>query len=420
MKTMRIVPLETISLDNHHTRSCMIQRIDNEQITNEKRLWFRFSDTTSPPLYDDADSYVIAVIMDAMKEGRNIIVKGSVSRELLSNLVEYQAIWHTWLANSYKNIDIVVDSIRDNENAALGAICAFSGGVDGAFSVWRHSQNKYSYRSQTINLAVLVHGFDIPLSDTDAFINAKNNVSQTLEDVGIKVMSIETNFKQISRCSWEHTFACALVATLNNFKSVSGTCIIGSSDDYNHPRYPWGSTPLTDHLLSSDDFKVMHDGSSHSRTEKVDEISEWKASIDNLRVCWEGNIYDKNCGMCEKCLRTQANFLVLKKPIPSCFPDRDNIENKLNNLTQEKCQPLINEWKDILHYAKKNNIQSIWVKHIENIVFPSISSSVRADTENNCFKSMLVKYAQESTLVMRLFPKKSKRRKMFSQFIHRT
>ncbi len=56
-----------------------------------------FDSSIEPPSADDCDSYLLAVIMDAMKENRNIIVKGTVSAQLLSNLVEYQTAWNKWL-----------------------------------------------------------------------------------------------------------------------------------------------------------------------------------------------------------------------------------------------------------------------------------------------------------------------------------
>ena len=109
--------------------------------------------------------------MEGMGEERKVVVKGSVSRKLLSNLVELQAIWDKWDPRRYSLVDIEVDHIREGAQRVSGAVCAFSGGVDGSFTVWRHSQSKCSYRSQKINFCSLVHGFDILLADADAFEN---------------------------------------------------------------------------------------------------------------------------------------------------------------------------------------------------------------------------------------------------------
>jgi hypothetical protein len=146
---------------------------------------------------------------------------------------------------------------------------------------------------------------------------------KALDDVGVKLIPVKTNFRNISKVDWIHSFSCALVAALGNYKMTAGTVLIGSNEPYNSLVMAVGSSPITDHLLSSDDLTVIHDGASHSRTEKVQEIQMWKAGMENLRVCWDGELKDRNCGVCEKCLRTKLNFLALKAPIPSSFPKSD-------------------------------------------------------------------------------------------------
>ena len=254
MKFIVLEPLDIEVQNSDYVRRCNINRIDGDAQVDQKELWFQFSKLIDPPENNDCDSYLLAVLMDAMIEGRDIIVKGSVSLGLLSNLIEFQSAWNKWLPEIYNIIDIKVDSTRDNKNPASGAICAFSGGIDSTFSVWRHSQGKNSYRSHNIKLCSLVQGFDIPLSDINAFSNAIQRVTVTLDDIGIKVAPLHTNYREISCAKWEHAHCIALVAALTNFKRVAGTCVVGSTYPYNYLHIPWGSSPITDYLLSSDEF----------------------------------------------------------------------------------------------------------------------------------------------------------------------
>ncbi len=361
-----LTPLEHKIINDVCERRCKITRIDRDGEENTIDLWFKFSKSISLPKDDDCDSYTLAVIMDAMKENRNIEIKGSVSEELLSNLVEYQAAWNKWLPNTYSKIDIFCNNIRKTSERSPGAICAFSGGVDATFSVLRHSKSKLSYRSKKINLCAIVHGFDIPTEDENAFKKAKDNAGNTLADIDIDLYSIKTNYREISKVNWEHSFSCALVAALSNFKKSAGTCLVGSSEPYDSLVIPWGSSPITDHLLSSDEFFVIHDGASHSRTEKVEEIAIWKTGIDNLRVCWQGDLKDRNCGVCEKCVRTKLNFLATGNYIPKCFPDSDIIDDlkkiKLGNNAVRA------EWRQIYQYATKNKVNSSWVHQLPRII----------------------------------------------------
>lgn len=407
MNYIVIEPQSIKTLDDHHIRSCTIERFDNDLLIDKQTLWFKFPIQVPPPDYDDCDSYLLAIILDAMAEKRNIIIKGSTSLELLSNLVEYQSVWHKWLPDTYTIITISVEKIRKHETPVHGAISAFSGGVDGTFSVWRHSQSKNSYRSQKINFCTFVHGFDIPLSENGAFTLASESATAVLKDIGIQLLPIQTNYRSISSRSWEHTFGTALVATLNNFKNISGTCIIGSGNDYNHPLFPWGSTPVSDHLLSSDNFRVLHDGSSHSRTEKVAEICEWQMGIDHLRVCWEGK-NDKNCGNCEKCLRTQANFLAIGQPLPQCFPDTEHIKSKLSHLKIPDKSSIIIEWEDILHYTKHHGIRDKWVEHIKSIIKNKTNVSLTPPEQHLDFTDLV----KRNIFIKTLFPKGSRRRNL--------
>jgi len=363
---IQLVPLKHKITDNSCIRRCKIKRLNDDGINNETDLWFQFDRSISPPQDDDCDAYLLAVVMDAMKENKNIEVKGGVSRQLLSNLVEYQAIWNKWLPNIYSQIDISVDRIRTGGAKIPGAICAFSGGIDATFSVWRHTQLKCSYRSHKINLCAIVHGFDIPLKDEIAFNNSKNKAQNTLNDIGINLKPIKTNYRNVSRVNWQHSYSCALAAALSNYKNAAGTCIIGSSEPYDSLVIPWGSSPITDHLLSSDEFVVIHDGASHSRTEKVKEISEWKTGKENLRVCWQGAYKDRNCGTCEKCVRTKLNFLAVQTSIPGCFPN-SNLINDMKKVTFKNDIHRA-EWRQIYEYAVKNKIKEPWVNKLSSII----------------------------------------------------
>lgn len=366
MKLIELDPLETEVHNNKFLRQCNIERIDGVTKVDQKKLWFKFQSSIKSPDYNDCDSYLLAILMDAMKEGRNIDVKGSVSKSLLSNIVEYQAAWNKWLPDIYNIIDINVDLVRENVKAVSGAICAFSGGVDAAFSVWQHSQQKCSYRTQKINFGSIVHGSDIPITDINAFENTKNKATETLNDIGIKLVPISSNYRVISTANWAHTFLCGLVATLSNFKCVAGTCIFGSDEPYNTIVIPWGSNHITNHLLSSDEFNLIHDGASHSRSEKVNIISEWKMCITNLRVCREGDLKDRNCGKCEKCLRTKLNFLVTGNQIPDCFPDSNNNINFKHIIFGSDI--VLADWKQILDYAKKTHFDATWVLSLARII----------------------------------------------------
>jgi hypothetical protein len=382
MKYIELNPLPLEVKGNDVVRHCLVKRFNNDDLENEVDLWFQFNKSIIQPNDTDCDSYLLAVLMDAMRESRNIVIKGSVSKLLLSNLVEYQSIWYKWVPHMYSKIEIEADSLNDNESVNNGAVCAYSGGVDATFSVWRHVKKKWSYRSQEIKLCTMVHGFDIPLDNDIAFENSLTTSSTTLKELNLGLMPIKTNCKEISNSNWEHSFMCMLIAALSNFKNMAGTIIVGSGEPYEYNIKAWGSTPVADYLLSADGFSVMHDGASHSRTEKVEEITEWKTGVDSLRVCWEGDLKDSNCGKCEKCLRTQFNFLASCNSLPKCFPVSNIKDLSLKNIIIRN-DSVKAEWIQILEMAERNRIKEPWVleltwlidkkKYIINFILPKDS-----------------------------------------------
>ena len=79
MKLLILEPLAIESQGSDYVRRCSINRVDGDTQVGKNELWFQFSKSISPPEDKDCDSYLLAIIMDAMTEGRDIIVKGSVS-----------------------------------------------------------------------------------------------------------------------------------------------------------------------------------------------------------------------------------------------------------------------------------------------------------------------------------------------------
>ena len=367
MKELILEPLNIIKKDNHYTRQCLVKRTNNKAQTSENILWFQFPDSIKPPEDNDCDSYLLAVIMDAMQENRDIIIKGATSKELLSNLIEYQAAWNKWLPKVFNIIEIESQGVREREFANSDAVCAFSGGVDAVFSLWMHTQKKLSHRTHKIKLSAFVHGLDIPLSNNIAFENTINKARKTVESINLKLVPIKTNAREISGVSWGYAFLCVLIASLSNLKNIAGVAIYGSSYPYDKLVYPWGSSPITDHLLSSGDFKVMLDGCSHNRPEKIREIADWNIAMKNLQVCWEGNATGQNCGKCEKCLRTKYNFLAVNKEIPDCFPKNIDSLSLLNKILP-RIEGNRAEWEQIYKYAKLRGIKTDWVNILPKIL----------------------------------------------------
>lgn len=281
--------------------------------------WWEYPDEIPRPDDSDCDSYLLALLLPAMKRNVSIRICGSVSRELLANLVEFQKFWVSWRPELYREIPIEVETIRVDPGPIQKAVVAFSGGVDAQFTAYRHAKGLAGHARRAVAAGVFVHGFDIPLAHADAFVGAARSAREVLMDIGLDLIEVKTNIREISDVNWEHFCGAALGATFAGMKRYAGMALIGSGDSYSSLITPWGSHPISDPLMSSGSVRVLHDGAGFDRSEKIRQISTWTKGVEHLRVCWAGGLHDRNCGKCEKCVRTRLNFLLAGIAEPPCF-----------------------------------------------------------------------------------------------------
>lgn len=267
------------------------------------------------------DHALCAVLLNAMESRRDILVEGRVSPKLLDGLETLQAIWHRWRPNRYH--PIAISAAEESEATPVEgdrpAVFAFSGGVDASFSLFRHLQGHAGRNNRTPGGALLVHGMDIPLDRDDFYNNAAARAERTLEGTGVRLIRMRANSREL-RQRWEDSFGLQLAACFLLLQNAYGDAVRGSEEPYESLVLPWGSTPLTDSLGSTARMAMIHDGCDADRTEKVYWLATNTLAAEHLRVCWEGPEKDRNCGECEKCIRTMLNFWAMRLPIPAAFP----------------------------------------------------------------------------------------------------
>lgn len=269
------------------------------------------------------DHALAAVLLWAMQRGCDIRVEGRVSPKLLDGLELLQSIWTRWRPYRYRHVDISVAEEAEAEpvEAKRPAIVAFSGGVDGSFSFFRHLNGQAGRNTHRPGAALLVHGMDIPLERDDFYANAASRAERMLKGTGVPLIRVRTNSRMLG-ADWEDSFQLQLVSCFLIFQKHYAWGINGSGEPYDTVVMPWGSTPLTDHLCATEALQPVLDGCAFDRTEKVRWLCENTGVVDELRVCWEGANLDRNCGECEKCIRTMLNFWAVGSSIPSAFPTK--------------------------------------------------------------------------------------------------
>ena len=291
-------------------------------VRGKNRLWFTLPEEFAPLLTESYDPFVVANIFLIMSEGSQCAIHGPVSPSLLRNLAEFQSAWAAWRPDKYKQVEIVADRSAEEALAEQDlAIAAFSGGVDSAFTMYRHRAGLCDKNwSRNIDAGLFVHGFDIPLEQKEAFERAAVRIGKTLASVDVRLITMSTNLQQLN-IEWDDTHIAGVASALMLFKKNYREGLVPSGPSYHRMLIPWGSSPITDHLLSSKSFAVVHDGAGFKRVEKRGLIDKWEEGFQNLRVCFLADQRDQNCGQCSKCLVDLVDAVLTGKRIPASFPE---------------------------------------------------------------------------------------------------
>lgn len=343
--------------------SCTIERPDSSTAS----LWYRIPQAYESALNPRADAFVLGALFTAMRIGHPMYAHGEVSSSLLRNLEEFQAAWARWAPSRYHPVEITPDrESTDLLPSTRGqAVFGYSGGVDSTFTLYRHTRRLAGRRSRRLGVGLLIHGFDIPLAQTSAFETVTTRAARLLRDEAVDLVPLVTNFRELGD-DWEDVFAAALASCLHLFAGGYGAGLIGSSEPYDHLVIPWGSTPITDHLLSADDFPIINDGAEYARIDKVAEIGGWEEARRTLRVCWAGPRSDANCGVCEKCIRTILCFRALDLGLPDCF-ERD-VEDEQIRALRGMSRAAVAEMELVAAAARARGTAASWLQAVEAII----------------------------------------------------
>jgi hypothetical protein len=329
-------------------------------------LWYRVPEAFAPRLTQRCDPFVVATVMLAMQRAEQLHIHGEVSPSLLSNLEEFQAVWSSWRPKTYRFVDIRTDCEREGMKPTEDrAISAFSGGVDSCFTAWRHRIGQCGRLQQPLHTGLMVHGFDIPLVEREMFERAAARSQRILSSVGVELMPIATNIRQVIPLDWEESFGTATASTLMLFAGYYSTGLIPASHPYKALEFRYGSNPISDRLLSSTNFEIVHDGAGSDRAAKIRAISQWPEAVQYLRVCWEGQQKDRNCGTCEKCIRNILNFRVIGIDNPPCF-DRPVSNAEIRSLKVRGAS--LSALKNLYHSAQKAQIADSWVTDLDSCI----------------------------------------------------
>lgn len=200
----------------------------------------------------------------------------------------------------------------------------FSGGVDATFSLVSHFEEKPTL--------VTVWGADIPWDNQDGWSHAISFNQEVADRYGLDMLTIHSNFRRSYNNDNIEVYSKNLVGDWwwpSFHYSVAMMCLAAPLANTHREKLYFGSTysvkdrpewgkyiiasdPKIDNYVQFSGCQVVHDGYECSRYDKVERICAFYQQYEEkpyLRVCYHTNT-GKNCGVCEKCVRTIMGILL--------------------------------------------------------------------------------------------------------------
>jgi len=224
---------------------------------------------------------------------------------------------------SYENV--VTDHV---ESKATAVGTAFSGGVDSFFTLWTHLAQNQPIAEARITHGLFLHGYDLRLDEAAPYQAIARKYSDLFNKYGLELILASTNAYQFAefRVDWALFNGAPLIGAALLMSPLLQRFYIPSWTRYNEIT-PQGTSPLTDHLLSTDYLDIVHHGGSTSRFEKISILIHWPDTYDLLRVCSkkQQSAELKNCSACHKCYRTMVSLSIL-----NALPKYSTFDQKLS------------------------------------------------------------------------------------------
>lgn len=278
---------------------CKIRRVGYDE------AYFTFDKKYKRFLQVDASPFAAALLIPSMKQGEDLIIDGSISKELYDGMHEIMRIVSTW-GLGLKPIKIQATNIIANPSRPTTTATFFSGGVDSFYTYLKHKHDS----KDPITHLLLVNGYDIDPRNKNLWAATLHNIQHIAAAEQVKLIEVETNIRSLIDpiLAWDYTHGGCLAAVGLCLRKGLKKVYVPSSYTAEQ-QFPWGSHLDLDHHWSTETLAFVHDGSEASRVNKVAwQIAKSPSALKHLRVCYMNEKGAYNCGVCDKCLRTMTNL----------------------------------------------------------------------------------------------------------------
>lgn len=367
--------ISELRIEEKENHTYLITDIDSK-FSKKNKFWYRVEKKYGSWLTSDVyDAFLVASIWPCMCYNEDIHIKGSVSKKLYKNIVQYVVPLIKTLRPHYSNISITVDGFKDcqqNEPFVVGT--GFSGGVDSFSTIYDKYENEDD-KDYRINTLFFFHiGQYGKYGEPETEKHAKDHYllsKKFADEIKLPFVYMDSNMFEFYKPHWEYDAGpLCRIASILVFQKVCFRYYVSGSYDYTQlcefekfKHLDDVSDPFIYLMLSTNACDIILDGSQLRRSKKTDNISNYEFTKRHLNVCVNKNVdfeREKNCSICHKCNRTLIILEGLGKL--NEFENIFNIPKYKKQAFKFKCLAKLgynkNPFdKDIIDFLKSRNLK---------------------------------------------------------------
>jgi hypothetical protein len=210
---------------------------------------------------------------------------------------------------------------------ARGTALFFSGGVDSYHSLGHFPG---------IDTLVFITGYDARLANRAAADRMIDEFRALAAGRGQRLITVATNLRDhplLGAQRWPRYCGTPQAVVAHLLAGEASTFVVSSSHHVSQTM-GWGSHPDLDWRWSNDRVTIEHFGAEYWRGDKVAALAGQPMVHATLRVCYPVPAEGRNCGRCEKCVRTRLLYHVALPGVEcTALPDEVPLDAALDAMS---------------------------------------------------------------------------------------
>jgi len=323
-------------------------------------MWYEVEDRDMQYLCAErADAFLLAILPYAMKESIDVNVDAPLSEQLYYQLTTTFIPALAGNTKTWRSFRLECDSLDNTVLPSANAVgSGFSGGVDSFYTVYTHLNTKAPHH----NLTYLTF-FNVGASGDSGGEESRRLYLERLkparafaEDSGLGFVSVDSNINEFLNYQHLHTHTMRSMSAVLALQKLFSVYYYSSSRTLGEFALGKGDEAagyfdlLSASCFTNENTGFYITGPNEKRTEKCASIAGYPPSYEYLNVCLTGS---KNCGRCEKCVRTMLElYAVGKLQLYSAVFDVSGFMARLNKnlaiLVRESSDPYYSEIRDTM------------------------------------------------------------------------